>query len=579
MYKVCIYNNDIETAIHYPASDSEAPQVNALPLKEGLSLVDSLSFVLYLNNSGYSEVFELTTKVKVIDTRDNSIRFTGRVLDIDEKMDSNGLFVKEILCEGALSYFNDTKIRNAIITANPTDFVTQLLSSHNGKVDSSKQIQIGNVDVVGNVSIDGNFRTSLEVLLDAKEKLGGDIRVRETDGVLYLDWLQSFSINTIDITLGINMKDMIKGKDVTSLGTRIIPLGANNLTVASVNGGLDYIEDVAAKAFYGAIEKVVEYRDIEDATELYNACLNDLDKYTQPLYLLEANALDLSYLSGNKTEQFILGLNLHIENPVMAIDSVYKVVQLDVDLLQAYDPKLTIANFPVKLSTSINDLRKSSIQRDGVYNGVQVGDSFGIRVASSDGKIVSTFNATEGISVENLLKNIKVFYVDTEGNIVHDGKHQTTSDGKLLIENWKNDNGGVVLIYDNDGNLNAKIGCENGTAGNTGGTLVLYDNSIYNPKGEFGISTAYQAAIQNMKDRYGIVRIAAYADSNIGPGYFVFDSSGNLKSYIKETIGKINNNEILHSGNWNSYINLPPDYSSVIYDLQQRVYLLEQAVY
>lgn len=414
MYKVCIYNNDIETVIHYPTADQEAPHLDKLPLKEGLSLVDSLSFSIYINNPGYNQITELVTKIKVIDIRDNSVRFTGRILDAPEKMDAEGKFYKDVLCEGAMSYLNDSRQRvNTFVITNPTDFLIQILAIHNSKVDSDRQMQVGNVDVTGSVAYTCNFGTTLAEILAVKEDIGGDIRVREADGVLYLDWLQSFSENTIDITLGINMKDMVKDKDVTSFGTRIIPLGANNLTISSVNGGLDYIEDTNAVGIYGVIEKPVEYRDIEDAQELYDTCLADLSNYTQPLYLLEASALDLSYLSGNKAEQFILGVNLHIYNPVMAVDSIYKTVQLDLDLLKPYDPKLTIANAPIKLTTTINDLRKSSIQNNGVYNNVQIGDSFGIRAVRSDGKVITTVNATEGISIEN--QNKKVFYVDSNG--------------------------------------------------------------------------------------------------------------------------------------------------------------------
>lgn len=417
MYQVSIYNNDTETIIHYPTADKEVPHLDKLPLKEGLSQVDSLSFSIYTNNPGYNSIFELTTKIKVIDIRDNTVRFSGRVLDVDEKMDSKGLFYREVICEGALSFLNDSKQRsNTFIAADATTFLTQILGIHNNKVDSTKQIRVGNVDVVGSIAYTCNFETTLAAILIIKEKLGGDIRVRETNGVLYLDWLQSFSNDTVDVRLGENMKDMVKRKDVTSLGTRIIPLGANNLTINSVNGGLDYIEDTNAKNIYGVIEKTVEYREIEYATELKNKCLEDLNKYTQPLYMLESSALDLSFLSGNKTDQFVLGTNLHIVNPVMAIDSIYKIVQLDLDLLQPYDPKLTIANFPIKLSTSINDLRKSSVQNNGVYNSVQVGDAFGIRAVRSDGKVITTLNATEGICIEN--QNKKVFYVDNNGNLV-----------------------------------------------------------------------------------------------------------------------------------------------------------------
>lgn len=551
MYKICIYNDNVETTIHYPSEDKEVPHLNKINIKEGLSQVDSLSFSIYINNNGYDKLYELTTKIKVIDTRDNSIRFTGRVLDVDEKMDSSGLFYKEVLCEGALSYFNDTKIRNTILASNTTDFLTQVLNNHNGKVDTIKQIEIGNVDVAGDLSINGEFKTSLEVMLEAKEKLGGDIRVRELNGILYLDWLQNFSLNIVDITLGINMKGIVRGKDITSLGTRIIPLGANNLTISAVNGGLDYIEDINSKNTYGIIEKTVEYREIEDAADLYNTCLNDLDKYTQPLYLLESNALDLSFLSGNKAEQFMLGVNLHIVNPVMAIDSIYKIVEIDLDLLKPYDPKLTIANFPIKLSTSINDLRKSSVQNNGVYNGVQVGNDFGIRVMRSDGKVVTTLNATEGISIEN--ENQKVFFVDENGNLVANDATFNDVTANNMIANLmrtSNTNNYTVLhdqyldFYNNLSKLGS-IGYAPDPSYNGG----QYDFGIITPRCSF---TVYPGS-------------GGFDLRSEGWNYFWgnCDFRGQVKSngYNVATTQHISNLE------------------NTITNLQQRVFLLEQAVY
>lgn len=417
MYQVSIFNNNVETVIHYPSSDVNDPHLNKIPLTEGTSVVDTISFSLYPNNPGYSNVFELVTKVKVKDVRDNSIRFTGRILDISEKMDSNGTFYKEIKCEGALSFLNDTKQRaNTFLTINPLTFITQLLSIHNGKVDSYRQIQVGNIDVTGDIAHTCEFKTTLAELLAVKEKIGGEIRVREVNNIKYLDWLTSFSSYTTTISLGDNMKDMVISKDITSLGTRIIPLGANNLTIESVNGGLDYIEDVNAKYIYGVIEQTVEYKDIKDATELKNTCSSDLSKYTQPKYVLSSSALDLSYLTNIKSDQFILGARLHIVNPIMGIDDFYNVVQIDMDLLTPYNPKLTISNTRVTLTNTVNDLRKTSVQNNGVYNNVQVGSAFGIRAVRSDQKVITTINATDCITIENESK--KVFSVDASGNII-----------------------------------------------------------------------------------------------------------------------------------------------------------------
>lgn len=417
MYKVSIFNNGVETVVHYPSSNQDDPHVSKLPLKDGLSVVDLLSFSLYANNQGYDKVFELSTKVKVIDVRDNSIRFTGRVLDISNKMDSNGIVYKEVSCEGALSFLNDTKLRGSSFYGNTiTTFLNQILSIHNSKVESGKRIYVGTVNVVSSVLHTCEFKTTLAEIIAVREQIGGHIRIREVNSVLYLDWMQSFSSSLLEVSLGVNMKDMIINKDITSLGTRIIPIGANNLTIESVNGGLDYLEDTNAKNIYGVIEKIVEYKDIEDPYMLMATCLNELSIHTQPLYVLTSNALDLSYLTGNKAEQFYLGTRLHLLNRFMGVDAIYSIVELNLDLLTPYNPTLTISQKPVTLSNTINDLRKTSIQNNGVYNNVQIGSAYGIRAVRNDGKVVTTINATDGISIENNTK--KVFYVDTNGNLV-----------------------------------------------------------------------------------------------------------------------------------------------------------------
>lgn len=464
MYKVSIFNNNVETVVHFPSANQEDPHVSKLPLKEGLSVVDTLSFSLYPNNQGYDKVYELSTKVKVFDLRDNTVRFTGRILDINNKMDSSGVVYKEVTVEGALSYLNDTKMRGTTIYgATVANFLSQMLSIHNSKVEAGKQIQLGNVDIPGNLYHTCEFKSTFAEIVAAKETVGGHIRVRETNDILYMDWLQSFSPNLLEVSLGVNMKDMVISKDVASLGTRIVPLGANNLTIESVNGGLDYIEDSTAKAIYGVVEKTVEYKDIKDATELRNTCINDLSNYTQPSYILSSNALDLSFLTNNKAEQFTLGVRLHLLNRFMGVDAIYSIVELSLDLLTPYNPTLTISQKPITLSNAINDLRKSSIQNNGIYNNVQIGSAYGIRATRSDGKVTTTMNATDGITIENNTK--KVFSVDTNGN--------------LVINDITANNGTYNNITVNQGNFN-DIDVDTGTFNNIGitGALIIKDGDV-----------------------------------------------------------------------------------------------------
>lgn len=445
-------------------------------------------------------------------------------------MDSSGKFFKDVVCEGALSYLNDTKTRAETYLGDPEGFVSWILEKHNAKVEDAKKIYPGNIDVDGSVAYTCNFDTTLNTILTVKDKFSieGNIKVREESGVLYLDWLKNFSNDTVEVRLGKNMNEMVKEKDVTSLGTRIIPLGANNLTIESVNGGLDYIEDSNAKSMYGVIEKTVTYSDITDAQELKDKCIEDLPDNTQPKYLLSTKALDLSFISGTDAKMFKLGTNLHLINSVLNVDDTYKIVSLDLDLLAPYNPTIEIANKPVTGTSTINNLRKDSISNNSVHNGVQVGDDFGIRIVSGDGKFVTTLNATEGISIEDVVRNLKMFFVDiANSTLTMDGIQQLTKDGKVVIINTTNDNGGLFKIFDKDGNLDVKMGSENGTSDNIGGTFILYNSGENNPRVELGTAADGDYGAMNLKDSSGTVKVVAYADDSNGNGIVgIIDNNG-----------------------------------------------------
>lgn len=430
-YKVSVFNNGIETIIHYPTAEKEAPHLDKMDLVEKDNDVDSFSFSIPINNPGYNLLQDYKTKIKIIDVSDNSVRFTGRILNSTESMDSNG-FYKSVPCENALAYLLDSNSRTtAILGDNLQGALTKLLNIHNNAVEAGKQIQLGTVNVVlNNIAYGCNFEPILNSILNILKNVKEyHLRVRETNGVLYLDCLQSLSSNVVDVSLGENMKELIKSKDISQLATRIIPLGANNLDIASVNGGVDYIEDLTAKGLYGVIEKTVSYSDITDTTTLLSTATADISNYTQPLITLQIDALDLSKLTKIKANEFVKGMSLHIINPVMAIDTVVKIVEIDIDFTKEYNPKLTLSNIPQTMQDIVSGIQNSRLSNDSTHNGVQVGDSFGIRVVN--GKIIITINGQDGIVISN--DGNKLFYVDT--------------DGKLCAVEFKTNNGSRYIQF------------------------------------------------------------------------------------------------------------------------------------
>ena len=420
MYQVEFINNGNSIIVHYPSSRNDDPHLQGISLKESLSSFSSLDFTIFINNPGYNILTEFKTKVKVTNLKDKTVRFIGRVYSITESMNESGLVSKQVNCEGVMAYLNDTLQRyNTYTATKASDMLNKILSFHNNHVESDKRIYVGRVDIKSQNGFTHtcDFKNTYNELLDIRNKYGGELDVRlGNDGKLYMDWVSMPAPNAVEVMLGVNMKNMIIDKDMSQMGTRIIPLGANNLTISSVNSGKDYIEDVDARKIYGIIEFPVSYSDIEDAKKLFTTALKDYKKYTQPGYQLSVTALDLAHITGRDVETFTKGTLLHIVNPLFGVDDIYQITDLSMNLETYYAPTLTISNSAFSYIQTQTQRTATSLKNNGVYNHVQIGDDYGIRCVRSDDKNVIEINALEGISISK--EGDKVFFADTDGNLV-----------------------------------------------------------------------------------------------------------------------------------------------------------------
>jgi phage minor structural protein len=377
MYQVSILNNGIETLIHYPTAAKDAPHILTLNMKEGLSLPEALSFVMNFDNPGYTSITGLKTKVKVYDTRDNSVVFSGRVAPTKDGMSGEGKFTNEVLCEGALAYLVDTHTRRWNFKNKTPQYILQyILDQHNAKVDTDRKIYLGTVELSQTLTIDTNYETSLNAIITkVRNILGGDIRVQERDGLLYLDYLRALGTNNeVLIRLGYNLKEIIREYDPTDVVTAVIPLGygegVNQLDIKKVNNGSEVLEDAVAVAQYGYIEGQATNKDIQSRETLKTWGQTVLNEKKQPRLTYEQTALDLSVLSGHENEKYELGDTLHTIVDVMDIDVYARVIERERDLLNSpWDPKLTISTRPIRLTDQIIDLKQRNLSLENAPQG------------------------------------------------------------------------------------------------------------------------------------------------------------------------------------------------------------------
>lgn len=258
-------------------------------------------------NVAYGHIHKFVDDITVYE--DGNMIFAGRPYYISSDFYMN----HTVKCEGYLTLLNDSVARPFTYTGNLNGLVTALLTSHNSQVETSKQIQLGNITVTDNNDYVYReytaYAKTIDRIHDLVNSYGGYPIIRKTNGVLYFDWLASFSAqSTQEINLGDNLLDVRQIEDGTGIVTVLIPLGAeivdestltrSRLTVASVNDGKDYIEDTDGIREFGRIVGFHIWDDVTTASQLLSkgtAWLSDVSKQKLQIIITAADLANAGY--------------------------------------------------------------------------------------------------------------------------------------------------------------------------------------------------------------------------------------------------------------------------------------------
>ena len=312
----------------------------------------SFQFTLYPSHPRYDLIRKLKSIITVY--QGDYLLFRGRVLD-DEIGWHNE---KAIICEGDLAFLLDSQVRPYSFTGSITDYVKMLLDSHNSQVEEEKRFTLGRVTVTdandyivrSNIEYTDTFKEMEDKLLNL---LGGYLHVRHEDGVHYLDYLKDFTLLAPQkIKFGQNLIDLKRIRKGSEIATAVIPLGAKvkdaegndtdkRLTIASVNDGLDYIEDAEAKAQYGFIVKTVIFDDVTEPQNLLAKGKAHLAGLVKSLESIELTAADMA-ATGQDITSFHLGTWVETESEPHGINQRFLVSKLSIKLLDPGANKMTL---------------------------------------------------------------------------------------------------------------------------------------------------------------------------------------------------------------------------------------------
>lgn len=325
-----IYADD---ALLYSPGDEELSVLSPV-LETQCNAAGTLTFVLLPEHPMYSALHKMRTRIDV--RQDDEIIWRGRVLETE----SDFYRQKTVTCEGELTYLVDSVLhpyKLADYDGTAAGLFRLYLTRHNEAVSEAQQFQIGNVDIetLSSVENTGYGNTWDEISDNLIDIHGGFLRVRYDGETRYLDWTKESGTSCGQvIRFGENLLDLSEYVSASEVVTCLIPCAGQSgsqITISSVNGGKDYIEDAAGIALYGRIWGVTEF-DTKDASTLLEMAKENLHKRLKETITITISAVDLHLLDVN-AESFRVGDKVRVVSPPHGIDAEYTCTAISLDLV------------------------------------------------------------------------------------------------------------------------------------------------------------------------------------------------------------------------------------------------------
>lgn len=377
MYK--IYANDL------PLHDLRDDDLVLLNPKLTLELnkTGSLTFDIMENHPNANEIKKLVTNIKAYKSDKTSnehgyfdeLLFSGRPLTDSKDFYNTG----EIYCEGELAYLNDSiqrpfELHDMTIRA----FLELMIANHNIDVEANKRFTVGIVDVVDSTG-DGllyrkneEYVNTLNILIDRLiNRLGGYLKVRNENDVMYLDYVQNYgTTSTQVIKFGENILDLSQFTTAENIITRIIPLGAKDevtgerLTIKSINENMDFIEDETASSLFGQITKPIVFEDVTTVEALHSKGLEYLQNCINLALTIELSAIDLNIVNVG-IDRIKLGDMVRVVSSPHHLNAYFLVTKLEIDMANPSNNKITLGKTVETLTTQQSNIEAKNTDNGG----------------------------------------------------------------------------------------------------------------------------------------------------------------------------------------------------------------------
>lgn len=336
----------VDDALVYD-SRIESTALLGLKIQLGLNKGGTASIILPPGHPAYHEFISYRSVVTIY--RDSLLLFRGRVLYPTDDF----LLKRTITCEGERCFLRDGIHRPHSYNDTPRRIFTDVIGLYNAQVEDFKQFVIGNIEgistdaiVVENEEAE-TFATTVDKLV---EMCGGYIVFTTNyDGRRVINWYADITYtNRQPVEFGANLMDFSRTTSNADLATVIIPYGAKDettgarLTIESVNGGLDFIQDDEAVNLRGIIAKAIYWDEITTPDALLTKAQQYLNSSKNLITSLELTAIDLSLLDKN-IDSFMVGDVIRMRSKPHGVeDESYQLTEQSLDLLHPQNDRITL---------------------------------------------------------------------------------------------------------------------------------------------------------------------------------------------------------------------------------------------
>ena len=323
------------------------PRVDELAiLSGGVSLTTNKSgvfeFELPITHPMRNKIKKLKSVIQVYD--DNLLIFSGRSLTDEADFYNSG----KITCEGELAYLLDSiQTPKEYHDTTPREYLEDKIAQHNAQVGADKAFTVGVVNVTNstdNVYRIDDYGTTWDIINDKLlDRLGGYLRVRYVD-TRYLDYITDYGRTcTQEIRFGENLLDLTQYTTAQDIKTAIIPIGADGLTIESVNDRKNYVYDEQAVAEYGWIFGTVEFENVTLPENLKAKAEDYLATAKNLALTIELSAVDL-HLVDVDIDRILLGDQIRVISAPHGLDHYFTVSQRTYNLLDPSQDTITLGD-------------------------------------------------------------------------------------------------------------------------------------------------------------------------------------------------------------------------------------------